>query len=158
MPNDGIAWLQRAALLAGVLLVIASCSTTRPAGRSAGSVQDRLLTTAEQLIGTRYCSAGATPDCFDCSGFTTHCFASIGIILPRTSQQQFEIGTSVDRSNLRPGDLVFFKTNGRSISHVGIYAGDARFIHSGTSTGVVTTPLSDRYWAPRYMGARRVVE
>lgn len=158
MPNAGIAWLQRAALLAGVLLVIASCTTTRPAGRATGSVQDRLLTTAEQLIGTRYCSAGATPDCFDCSGFTTHCFASIGIILPRTSQQQFEIGTSVDRSNLRPGDLVFFKTNGRSISHVGIYAGDARFIHSGTSTGVVTTPLSDRYWAPRYMGARRVVE
>lgn len=148
----------RLALCATLVITLAACSSVRPPGRSPGSTADRILSVAEELVGTRYCSAGTTPDCFDCSGFTTHCFATAGVTLPRTSQQQFEVGTSVDRANLRPGDLVFFKTNGRSISHVGIYLGDARFIHSGTSTGVVTTPLSDRYWAPRYMGARRVVE
>jgi cell wall-associated NlpC family hydrolase len=157
MHNAGTTRLLRATLSALLVVAVAACSTTRPPGRTPGSTVDRLLSTAENLVGTRYCSAGATPDCFDCSGFTTHCFASVGVSLPRTSQQQFGVGTSVDRSNLQPGDLVFFRTNGRSISHVGIYAGDAQFIHSGTSTGVTRTPLQDRYWSPRYVGARRVV-
>ena len=157
MRNPSTRQVLRTAFLVGLAIVLTACSSVRPSGRTLGSTVDRLLSTAEDLLGTRYCSAGATPDCFDCSGFTTHCFAGVGIVLPRTSQQQYDVGAPVDRSDLRPGDLVFFATNGRGISHVGIYVGDSKFIHSGTSTGVVRTPMHDGYWAPRYVGARRVI-
>lgn len=147
----------RMVCLAGLATVLAACSSVRPPERTPGSVADRVLTTAASLIGTKYCPGGSTPSCFDCSGFTTHCFASAKVALPRTSQLQYGVGLGVARSDLRPGDLVFFRTNGSGISHVGIYAGDDRFVHASTSAGVITTPLSDPYWNPRYVGARRVL-
>ncbi len=138
-------------------MVLEACSSSGSITRSGNDRVDRVLTTAEDLQGTPYCSAGATPDCFDCSGFVVHCYAAIGIDLPRTSAEQYRTGTRV-QDGLELGDLVFFNTNGRSVSHVGIYIGDGRFIHSATSSGVMISALSDRYWQPRYLGARRIVK
>lgn len=148
-------WQALIVLLLAVLLE--ACSSSGSITRSGNDQIDRVLSTASDLQGTPYCSAGATPDCFDCSGFVVHCYAAIGIDLPRTSRELYSAGTRV-LDGLRYGDLVFFNTNGRSVSHVGIYIGDGRFIHSATSSGVMVSALSDRYWQPRYLGARRVVK
>jgi murein DD-endopeptidase / murein LD-carboxypeptidase len=147
----------RLGVLTALALVMVACSSVKPGRRASGTPVDKVLTTAEGLIGTRYCPAGTTPSCFDCSGFTSFCFGSANVTLPRTSQQQYGVGTEVARDALRPGDLVFFRTSGSGISHVGIYAGDDRFVHASTSAGVITSPLTDPYWRPRYVGARRVL-
>ncbi|MBK6759250.1 MAG: C40 family peptidase [Ignavibacteria bacterium] len=86
----------------------------------------------------------------------TYCFSDIGIELPRTARAMYEQGRQVERGSIRPGDLVFFRTNGTSISHVGILINATSFIHSSTSRGVMISPLTDSYWAPRYVGACRV--
>jgi cell wall-associated NlpC family hydrolase len=114
-----------------------------------------LLSYATELDGTPYCYGGATTDCFDCSGFVSHCYQRFGITLPRTTSELYAVGQRVI-DGLQPGDLVFFKTNGRSVSHVGIYVGSDRFIHASTSRGVITSMLTERYWQQRYLGARRL--
>ena len=144
-------------LAISVAFAISSCSSSTSTRKDASPKIAEVLAVADDLTGTPYCYAGTTPDCFDCSGFVYHCFSQVGINLPRTSKELFTVGTKVDEDNLAPGDLVFFNTNGKSISHVGIYMDDGKFIHSSTSSGVILTSLGDRYWAPRYVGARRVV-
>ena len=94
---------------------------------------------------------------FDCSGFTSYVYKNLGLTLPRTSQAQFKTGTAVSKTNLREGDLVFFNTSGRGVSHVGIYVGNGKFSHSSSSRGVTITSLSDSYWSKRYVGAKRVM-
>lgn len=146
----------RGLLALAVALTIAACGSTRTIAPPSDPVIARVLADAEDQLGTGYCSAGATPDCFDCSGFVSWCFGRVGITLPRRSQDQYTAGSVVARSSLRPGDLVFFRTTGRSISHVGIMADTERFIHASTSSGVMISRLDDTYWKPRYVGARRV--
>ena len=140
--------------------MIGGCSSTDKAQRksSASPTVSTVLETAHDLEGTPYKYAGSTPDGFDCSGYTTFCFAKAGIKLPRTSRSQYTIGSPISDTDLRPGDLVFFNTSGKSVSHVGIYVGSGKFIHASTSRGVMVSKLSDRYWAPRYVGARRVIK
>lgn len=139
-------------------LTIASCSSSRtitPSTNDRPSVQ-RILEEADQLLGTSYCPSGSTPDCFDCSGFTTWLFANVGLPLPRRSEDQYSIGTPVGREHLQAGDLVFFSTTTKHrISHVGVMIDATRFVHASTSRGVMISPLSDSYWNPRYIGARR---
>jgi cell wall-associated NlpC family hydrolase len=113
-------------------------------------------------LGVRYRRGGdSTETGFDCSGFVRHVYsASLGLLLPRSADAQAS-STSVvpiDRSELRPGDLVFFNTMRRTFSHVGIYIGDNRFIHSPRSGEEVRTEsMATGYWARRFTGARRVV-
>ncbi|MEF3303260.1 C40 family peptidase [Paenibacillus sp. GYB003] len=114
--------------------------------------------TVNEQIGVKYKSAGATPSGFDCSGFTMYIFNKIGIELPHQSKSQATKGSWVDKKDLRPGDLVFFNTDGKGISHVGIYLGDDEFIHSATDDGVVKNKLSEKYYKNRYVTARRVIE
>lgn len=116
-----------------------------------------IISNAFQYIGVPYVFGGTSPYGFDCSGFTKYVFASAGISLPRTADNQFYAGTRVSMNNLRAGDLVFFETYEPGPSHVGIYIGDGEFIHAGSSTGVAVSGLYDRYWGQRYIGACRVL-
>lgn len=116
-----------------------------------------LQETVEPLIGTPYRYGGTTTSGFDCSGFTSYVFGLMGIELHRSSRDQATQGTKVAKDELRPGDLVFFNTFGNSISHVGIYLGNNKFIHSSTNRGVVINDLSESYYARTYVTARRVM-
>lgn len=116
-----------------------------------------LINTSKKYMGTPYRLGGTTPTAFDCSGFTQYVFNKEGLSIPRTTGQQIAIGTSVSKSNLEVGDLVFFNTSGRGVSHVGIYSGSNNFIHASVSKGVMVSSLDDPYyWKSRYIGARRV--
>lgn len=118
-----------------------------------------LITLAMNLRDIRYVRGGNNPSTgFDCSGFVRYVFAhAIGLQLPTNSASQFLAGLKVNRADMKPGDLVFFHTHGkRSISHVGIYISEGRFIHSPTSgKSVEISSLNDAYWSKRFAGAKR---
>ncbi|WP_053377050.1 MULTISPECIES: C40 family peptidase [Bacillales] len=118
-----------------------------------------LISTGKEYIGTPYrfgAPAGVTY-AFDCSSFTQFLFKGLDVSLPRTSTAQATIGEKVPKDSLSMGDLVFFKTNGKSISHVAIYAGNNKIIHSSSSQGVTVSNLNTSYWSKTYVTARRVV-
>jgi hypothetical protein len=116
-----------------------------------------IATYAEKFYGTPYKFGGTSPDGFDCSGYIRYVFNKFNVNLPRTSADQFRVGTSVSKDNLMPGDLVFFANTYKSgISHTGIYLGNNEFI-SAKSQGVLKANLkTDPYWATRYAGAKRI--
>lgn len=115
-----------------------------------------LVGTALDLRGTPYRNGGADPQGFDCSGFTHYVFTRHGVTLPRAVRDQFLFGKKVDPDDLQEGDLLFFATDGRGASHVGIAVGGDAFVHAPSSTGAVRVErLSSRYWAQRFVGARR---
>ena len=115
-----------------------------------------IVTLSSRLLGVRYRWGGTSPSGFDCSGFMYYVFQRTGVAVPRTTYDMFESGTPVPRDQLQAGDLVFFQTLRPGPSHAGIYLGDGRFIHSSSGAGGVTiTPIDHRYYAPRYLGARR---
>jgi len=119
------------------------------------SYSSTLVDNALSLKGVPYVFGGTSKKGFDCSGYTQYVFKGSGISLPRTSQAQFNVGSSVKKDQLQTGDLVFFTTYAKGASHVGIYIGGGNFVHASNS-GVRTTSLSDSYYAGRYLGARRV--
>ena len=111
------------------------------------------------LIGVNYKYGSNSPERgFDCSGLVSHVFKEVaGILLPRNSQSMSKVGEQVEKSELQPGDLVFFNTRHRAFSHVGIYIGEARFVHAPSrGREVEVTDMRDGYWQKRYNGARRV--
>lgn len=117
-----------------------------------------LVDFAMTLRDIRYRRGGRSPHSgFDCSGFVHYVFAQVlGVELPENSAAQFHDTRIIDRDDLRAGDLVFFRTHGKRVSHVGIYLGEGRFIHSPTTGERVRVDrLSERYWARRFAGARR---
>ncbi|QFT90680.1 N-acetylmuramoyl-L-alanine amidase LytC precursor [Bacillus sp. THAF10] len=117
-----------------------------------------LINTAKQYLGAPYQYGGATPSGFDCSGFIQYVFAKHGLSTPRTTSDLYAGGKSV--SSLEAGDIVFFKTDPskNGASHAGIYIGDNKFIHAksaGSNIGVTIDEMSNVYFAPRYLGAKR---
>lgn len=119
--------------------------------------ENPLLDTVKPLYGTPYKASGTSKKGFDCSGFTSYVFDSLGVQLPHSSAAQYELGEQVSRKDLQVGDLVFFNTNGRSVSHVGIYIGNNTFVHSESGKGVVKTKMNEPYyWNKRFVGAKRV--
>jgi cell wall-associated NlpC family hydrolase len=123
-----------------------------------GQAQELVLR-ALSFIGVRYKWGGDSPDTgFDCSGLIRYVYHQVtGRSLPGNAREISEIGLRIDRSELRPGDLVFFNTLRRPFSHVGIYLGDARFVHAPSRGGhVEIVSMTDRYWQQRFNGARRL--
>lgn len=117
-----------------------------------------LLSKAKTLIGTPYRFGGNTPSGFDCSGFMQYVFKNAGISLPRSSRDMALVGSHVSREALQVGDMVFFAHSGKNISHVGMYVGDNKFIHSPSAGKTVEiTSLDANYWKSRYITARRVL-
>ena len=107
---------------------------------------------AKKFIGTPYKRGGTTTAGFDCSGFTKHVYSHFNIKLPRTAKSQTSKGTVVKKANLRIGDLVFF---GKTISHVGIYVGNGKFIHSPKPGSRIK--IAELKYMPNYNTARRIV-
>ncbi|WP_209121764.1 peptidoglycan-binding protein [Alkalihalobacillus sp. BA299] len=130
-------------------------STQTPAQQTQQGFQVmNLLADAAELVGTPYLWGGTTPSGFDCSGFVQYVFKQQEMNVPRTVAQQWSAGTSVDKPSV--GDLVFFETIAKGPSHNGIYIGNNQFIHSGSSTGVIVASMNNSYWAPRYLGAKKI--
>ncbi|MEQ6356877.1 C40 family peptidase [Lysinibacillus sp. M3] len=121
------------------------------------ATQTEVTDTASKYLGIPYKYGGTTTSGFDCSGFTSQVFADLGITLNRTSGAQYQQGTAVAKSDLQVGDLLFFNTSGKGVSHVSIYIGDGKMIHSQTNQGVSYSNVNDPYyWGSRYIGAKRV--
>ena len=128
-----------------------------PRGGSSVSIGNEIVLRAVAQIGTVYRYGGADLEGFDCSGLVYFIHQELGLTAPRTAQQQFAASTPIARNDLAPGDLVFFRTAGARISHVGIYAGDGRFIHAPqTGRNVELKNLDDRYYASHFAGAGRL--
>ena len=108
--------------------------------------------------GTRYRLGGTTKQGVDCSGFTQVTFRDLfGIDLPRTTTEQSKAGVKISKSELRTGDLVFFKTGrGPNGKHVGIYVKDGQFLHASTRGGVIYSDLNSPYWSKTYWQSRRL--
>lgn len=112
----------------------------------------------KQFVGCKYVYGGSTPKGFDCSGLTMYVYKKYGVNLSHSATAQSKVGTKVERANLQPGDLVFFKNyrTNTGIGHVGIYIGNNKFVHASTEkTGVITSTLSGSY-STRYVTARRI--
>ena len=127
--------------------------------QTVGNRASELVVNAMGFLGVPYKRGGNTAETgFDCSGFVRAIYAqSIGLILPRRAEQQAAATQNIDKSELKPGDLVFFNTLKRTFSHVGIYVGDGRFIHSPKPGAQVRVEsMTINYGASRFDGARRV--
>lgn len=138
-----------------------SVQSTAPAP-AAPSTVSMLLERASSYLGIKYRLGGDGPTDggFDCSGLVRKVFGdAIGLNLPRTAHEMASLGDKVgNKSDLKPGDLVFFKTMRRTFSHVGIYLGDNRFVHAPSAGGRVRVDdMRDSYWVKAFKGARRLV-
>ncbi|WP_409343149.1 C40 family peptidase [Paenibacillus sp. MBLB4367] len=128
---------------------------------SAQSLGDKLISYGDNYLGRPYKfgASTSTTASFDCSSFTQHVFKHFGISLPRTSSQQSKVGKYVPKSQLRKGDLVFFSTAGSKgkVAHVGIYAGNGKFLNTyGNPQGVTFSNINSSWWKSHYITARRV--
>jgi cell wall-associated NlpC family hydrolase len=122
---------------------------------------NQMLGKAMTLLGVPYKRGGSSSETgFDCSGFVRHIYeSSVGRLLPRRADEQAKTTEKIERSELNPGDLVFFNTMRRTFSHVGIYIGDGKFIHAPSAGKAVRVDdLRAAYWTKRFTGARRVQE
>lgn len=132
--------------------------TTVSVGSTLGN---QIVATAKQYLGTPYVYGGASPSGFDCSGLVYYVYGQYDYKLQRTAGNQYKYnGTSVSKSELQPGDLVFFseRNNYSSIGHVGMYVGDGYFIHASSGKGqVIISELDGYYYAEHYFGAKRII-
>ena len=160
-------------LLLVALPLLASCAGPSGQSRNVDAIEtpitakrepadraEELVFFALAFLDVNYRYGGTDPQTgWDCSGYVLHIFKNgIGVTLPRTSVAMSERGESIRRTELKPGDLVFFNTLKRAFSHVGIYIGDNRFIHAPSSgKAVQISDMEARYWAQRFDGGRRIV-
>jgi len=124
-----------------------------------GGKASELVMQAMGLLGVPYRSGGTSEEKgFDCSGFVRYMYEkSVGLVLPRRAEEQAKVTEEISRSELKPGDLVFFNTLKRTFSHVGIYVGNGKFIHAPRpGKAVRVDDMREAYWQQRFNGARRV--
>lgn len=130
---------------------------------SASAAGSKVVSFGKKYLGTRYQFGASTSTTryFDCSSFTQFIFKKYGVDLPRTSVAQSKVGSSVSKANLRVGDLVFFssgsRANGKNVTHVAVYAGNGKILHTYGSPGVTISDLNSGNWKKTYLKSRRVL-
>jgi cell wall-associated NlpC family hydrolase len=136
-----------------------SASLVRPVTRpGTHEPPSAIAARARTLTGAAYRNGGTSPAGFDCSGLVQYLYSYAGVALPRTAEAQFGVGDDIDAEALVAGDLVFFRIDGRRISHVGIVTGDGAFVHAPNERSRVRSDrLDSRYWSQRFAGGRRIV-
>ena len=141
----------------GKAIIGVETTTTSTEGTSnANSIGAKLVNLAKSKLGCRYVWGATGPNQFDCSGLTSWCYKQVGISIPRTSLAQSKGGKAVSKSNLQPGDLLFWKTTSAEVGHVGMYVGNGQFIHAtNKSKPVKYDSLSNSYYSSRFVRARR---
>ncbi|MEG0856344.1 MAG: SH3 domain-containing protein [Terrisporobacter sp.] len=137
-------------------------STSNDTPSNSSNKASTVINYAKKQLGKPYVWGAQGPSSFDCSGFTYYTFKkSVGINLPRTSSAQSKYGKSVSKSNLKPGDLVFFDTVGSNngvVTHCGMYIGSGQFIHAASGQGkVVINDINSSYYVKAWVNARRVL-
>ncbi|MCL2045297.1 MAG: SH3 domain-containing protein [Oscillospiraceae bacterium] len=139
----------------GSTAAVSHSYTAPPANLTLG---EQIVDYALSFLGSKYVWGGASPSGFDCSGFVTYVLKYFDISVSRTAQDQYNNdGLPVNKSDLSPGDLVFFSSNGSYISHVGIYIGNDEFVHaSSSSTGVIVSRLDSAYYTRVWYGGKRI--
>jgi murein DD-endopeptidase len=147
----------------GVILALVVSMFTAPFTKKAeASVSwgQEVTEVAKRYIGTPYKWGGTTAKGFDASGYTQFVYkkSAAKISLPRTSKDQYKVGKAIAKKNLKEGDLVFFNTDGKGVSFVGIYLGKNKFIAVTVSKGVSIQSMDSKYWKDCYVGAKRVLK
>jgi len=122
---------------------------------------EQLINSASENLGANYKSGGTTPDGYDCSGLMFATFSKFDIILPRSSNEMSRLGTVLKPDEIKKGDLIFFRTNGKSvINHVGmvteVLPDEIKFIHSATSSGVIISSTKEPYYSKTFAQANRI--
>lgn len=149
-------------------LWLAGCSVVRepvpaesaaPASEAQPQRGSEALMVALGQMGVPYRRGGESHQGFDCSGLVQYAWAGAGVQLPRTAAQQYARAQKVSPNELAPGDLVFFRIDGRSIDHVGLYRGDGHFVHAPRpGRAVEAVALDNPYWSRRFAGGGRVAD
>lgn len=151
-------------LIAALVLALAGCATSPPPSEPVRDIarvhsspnSTHVLNQAKRYVGTPYSFGGESPHGFDCSGLVYFAYQQVGIDVPRTAVDQYRHARPVRLDRLSPGDLVFFRLDRKKVSHVGIYAGDSRFIHAPRAGSKVTYDrLDSPFWSRRFIGAGR---
>jgi len=152
MERQGIKVL----IIYAIALFVMQCATFKTAGTIDQIDEDKLEKSTRKYLGTPYVWGGTTTAGLDCSGFTSLVYKEQGIMLPKTSREQYNVGKTVSVDNVRPGDLLFFNTFGSGVSHVGIYIDDHQMVHASSSDVVKYSHFNTDYWQNRLIGAKRV--
>jgi cell wall-associated NlpC family hydrolase len=137
-----------------IALALAACSSAPK--QPDAEVGARAARHALEMQGTPYRPGGNTARGFDCSGLVQYSYAQVNKRLPRNTEGLWSSSRAISRSDIRPGDLLFFHQEGKRNSHVAIYVGNGRFVHAPSSgKRVSTASLNDRYWSRHFSAARR---
>ena len=140
-----------------ILTILISACSSQKVGVYDDLNKNKMEKSFDKYLGTPYKWGGSEPGRgVDCSGFTSGVYQDQGIIIPRTSRMQYTVGDEVARDELQYGDLLFFDTLGKGVSHVGVYTTGNKMIHASSTKGVTEVPMSTDYWMKRYIGARRL--
>ena len=138
------------------LTVLAGCGHT-PTVESAPVLGSRAADQALAMVGKPYRYGGNTPTGFDCSGLVQYSYGRVGVKLPHGTRSLLQMSRTVSRKNLRRGDLVFFTQEGKKSSHVALYLGDGRFVHSPSrGKNVYVAGFNEPYWQRHFTEARRL--
>lgn len=138
------------------LLLLCSCSSIDKKEKTEISNKEKIMTFYKEWKGTKYRLGGTSKKGIDCSALMQNLFREeFGISLSRTTATQVKEGIKISKSNLKSGDLIFFKIK-RNVRHVAVYIGDNKFIHASTSSGVVISEFNN-YWNKKYWQSRRIL-